>query len=269
MICITGDVHHASMETTDQQISPIGIGQVTERYVDISAKYDIDVTLFVTGKFCEELSDPKTIHKDHVEIGGHTWSAFKPRWPYTLFSQLFGATYGPRVYQRWDIRKTIRAVKSTFGGVPTSWRTHAYDSNEATLDELAKTPIEIVSDEVTPDKRGPHKVREELFSLPINVLPDHEHIYHGERTREHVAEQQAKGWCDAFTAESYPIDEYYDRIYDQIDKHLAAGGVATLLLHPICMQVADDFEMFEQLCQRISSRNIETVRATELLPPDR
>lgn len=100
MICITGDVHHASMETTDQQASSIGIEQVTERYVNIAAKYDIDITLFVTGRFCEEVSDPETIDRNHVEIGGHTWSAFRPKWLFALFSRLVGARYGPRLYQR-------------------------------------------------------------------------------------------------------------------------------------------------------------------------
>jgi hypothetical protein len=264
MICITGDVHHASMDTTDQQAASTDIETVTEQYVEIAATYDVKVTLFVTGKFCREVTDPRRIDQENVEIGGHTWSAFQPRRLYDIFERITGNIYGPRLYQRWDIGKTLDAVESTFGHRPTSWRTHAYRSNQTTLDELSKTSVSIVSDEVTPEQMRPTRVRESLMSLPINVMPDHEHLYHGARTREHVESKRAGGWEDSFTSESYMIGDYYNIIVNQIEEIIKSEGIATILLHPICMKVADDFEVFERLCELIYEEYEESIKVSEL-----
>jgi hypothetical protein len=42
----------------------------------------------------------------------------------------------------------------------------------------------------------------------------------------------------------------------------AEGGVATVLAHPACMQLADGFEAFERLCEALSA--YETVHTSRV-----
>jgi hypothetical protein len=39
----------------------------------------------------------------------------------------------------------------------------------------------------------------------------------------------------------------------------AEGGVATVLAHPACMQLADGFEAFERLCEALSTYETLTI----------
>lgn len=263
MICLTGDVHQESLNTGDQQSFSESVEEVTRQYRDIATSYGLKTTLFVTGKFCVEASNPRSIKNEFVEIGGHTWSAFRPQLLHSVFSKILGFTYGPKIYQKFDIYRTLREIKSTFGTSPKSWRTHAYLSNDNTFEVLDGTSVEVVSDEVTPNKYGPSRKRSELQSLPINVMPDHEHIYHGNRTEEHVRKLVEDGWSDAFTHESYQIDEYMRIIRGQIRSLEEKNGIATLLLHPACMKAADSFGAFEELCEWIYKNDYETIWAKE------
>lgn len=100
-------------------------------------------------------------------------------------------------------------------------------------------------------------------------MPDHEHIYHGGRTKKHVKNLIDNGWTDAFTSKSFEIKKYFSIIKKQIMDIEKQKGIATLLLHPSCMKVCDDFRQFEKLCQWINNNNIKTIWCKDLILSNR
>jgi peptidoglycan/xylan/chitin deacetylase (PgdA/CDA1 family) len=264
MICLTGDVHHelgapgqAYFEGSEPKLARI--------YAGIAEKHGIKVTLFITGKaFVEDEESVLELSEyENVEIGGHTWSAFRSLPLHNLFKLVGGSVYGPRFYQRRDIRKTLDIINEKTGERAVSWRTHAYGSNQTTIELLEEEGIKVVSDEVSNRKLGPKKLGKGLISLPINVMPDHEHLYYGARTEERVKRAIDSGWSDAFTSESFTVGAYFRIIKRQIEKIESKSGVATLLLHPFTMKVCDDFKTFERLCAWIQKKEYETIWCRE------
>jgi len=142
------------------------------------------------------------------------------------------------------IHRTCAVIKQYTGQPVRSWRHHAYRHDQHTLRLLAKAGITVWSDEVQLDCYSPRRHPDGVVILPINTLPDHEHLYHGARTPELVA---AEG-----RGPSYPPELWCDQVCTQVERIVNAGGVATLLAHPICMKVADNFATFEQLCAFLS-----------------
>jgi len=77
-VCLTGDVHHMSLETRDQEYMDRTEVEAAIEYAEVAAEYDVPVTLFVTGKAAEE--EPERVKRlavmENVEIGGHNYWAF-------------------------------------------------------------------------------------------------------------------------------------------------------------------------------------------------
>lgn len=261
MICLTGDVHH-SLNSSDQRYINMSEAEIARDYAEIAQGYGVKVTLFITGKaFIEDWPHMKGLLEfENVEIGGHTWSAFRPRVLHLAFRLLSGSYYGPSFYQRRDITKTLEVIKEKTGEYPVSWRTHAYAADARTSTILEKCGIRVASDRVDRQSLFPCRVGKNLLSLPINVMPDHEHLYHGYRTPKVVARQK---FADSFSDRSYYINEWFEIIRKQIIDIENKKGIATLLVHPICMKVSDDFKVFEQLCRFLSA--YETILAKDIL----
>lgn len=259
MICITGDVHQSSFDNDEQSYLDRSELQVALEYQEIIETYGLHSTIFVTGRAVDE--EPAIAEQlaayDGLELGGHTWAAFRPQTLHRLFGFL-GHTYGPRLFQSWDVRRTCRRIRSMTGRPVRSWRTHAYLSNNTTREVLANAGVQLISDTVTPTAYEPTTTDTDgLISLPINTLPDHEHIYHGSRTREAI-EATNGTWSDEFTSESFEINEWLERVKDQIRTIECDGGVATILAHPSCMAIADGFDAFERLCLWINDEGFDT-----------
>ena len=80
-----------------------------------------------------------------------------------------------------------------------------YMHGPGTEEVLASCGIRVCSDGVRAVSRGPEWHEGGLFNLPINVIPDHEHLYHAERTRDWVAAWQRRyKFADDF---GYDLDE--------------------------------------------------------------
>ena len=54
MICLTGDVHHTSMQTEDQKKLGVSEAEAALEYIRITQSFRLKTTLFVTGKAVEE-----------------------------------------------------------------------------------------------------------------------------------------------------------------------------------------------------------------------
>jgi len=266
MICLTGDIHHQLNAPNQALIQTPEISLATN-YLSITARYRLKTTLFITGKtFKESEKKIKEIsHFNNLEIGGHTWSALKPAWLHSFFTLTTGSFYGPKSYQHRDIKRTLQIIKEKTGFQPVSWRTHSYQSDKNTVRLLEKNGVRILSDRVLVKKLKPYKIpNSNLISLPINVLPDHEHLYHGKRNEEQVRKLINKGWQDDFTNQSYQPDRYFEIIKQQVKKIEKQGGIATLLLHPICMKIVDNFQSFEKFCQWLRKKNYKTICCQEI-----
>jgi len=240
-VCLTGDVHHMSLETRDQEYMDQTEVEAAIEYAQIAGEYDVPVTLFVTGKAAKE--EPERVKKlaamDHVEIGGHNYWAFD-----TLIHKgwraVTGSWNGPRPFQRWEIRKAIKEFEE-LGIEITSWRNHAYRHDEHTAKLLSEAGITHFSDAVEPD--GKVRKDDEMTVVPINTPPDHEYVYHAFRTPEFVEESGFEG---PFGTESVEVEEWVERVLERVSEQ---SGVTTVLAHPACMWLADNLRGFRRICE--------------------
>ena len=81
------------------------------------------------------------------------------------------------------------------------------------------------------------------FTLPINVIPDHEHLIHAERTKEWIEEWVKRyNWSDDFGSESYPIEVWRNILIAQVHENEKNGILSNIIIHPITMYLCDNFE---------------------------
>lgn len=258
MICLTGDVHHASLRINDQRFIPDRGDtevKIAQRYVALLEKYGVKATLYVCGKcFTEEWDDlrPTTL-SPLVEVGGHGYRSRQPRPLFDWYGRRTGNWNGPRLYQAWDIRRTVEACEEKTGRRPVAWRAHSYKVDPNTYPLLAKYGFKLVSDEVRAKNLWPERIPDGLISHPLNTIPDHDHLYHAHRTEEFVKRANETGYgADEFGAVSYRIEEWGDLILKLVEAIEARGGIATILAHPLCMYLADRFQTFQKLLAEFS-----------------
>ncbi len=245
-IVLSGDVHQTLLGASDQHFTTKTESALAVDYAQIAARYGLKVTLFFTGRaIVDHRTDAQPLlQMENVEIGGHGWDAFRPRLWYGMLNRLIGSPHGPAWLQRRMIRRTCATLQSFSGQPVLSWRNHAYRYDQHTAQLLAQIGVKVWSDQVDQQQIGPQRQHGEIISLPLNTLPDHENLYHGARTREFVNSEQ-RGM-------SYHPDEWCDIVCNQVEKIQEARGIATILAHPICMKVADDWTTFERLCAFLS-----------------
>ncbi|MBI4000446.1 MAG: polysaccharide deacetylase family protein [Nitrospira defluvii] len=245
MICLTGNVHHRSYHDVDTRHAQQTEAQLALRYCDIAARHQVKLTLFVTGKAC--LEEPDTVaalgRYAHCEIGGHTLCAFRSirHW---LSRCLGGSVLGSASLQRSDIENTITAIGDVTGKRIAVWRNHGYQHDANTYSLLGELGIHIVSDRVATNTTAVERVSQDLLSLPINTLPDHEHVLHGKYMagRTHFARLEGRR----------TIQEWREAVEHQVETIEQLGGIATILARPLCMDVADGMQSFDHLCRFLS-----------------
>ncbi|MGD9849874.1 MAG: polysaccharide deacetylase family protein [Nitrospirales bacterium] len=242
MVCVTGDVHQRSYRGTDTPFSSCSEVSLAIKYAQIAKKYGLRITLFMTGKAA--LEEPNAVRQlaamPHCEIGGHTFAAFRDPWS-RIYKKVFGTPWGRSTHQLRDIVRTVQCIQQVTEKRITVWRNHSYVNTSNTPFLLEQAGIEWVSDDVNIAKTRSEPVTSRVYSLPINVLPDHEHLLHGKYLHGKAKPEQLSGRLG--------IREWKERVQSQVQTIMAAGGVATILAHPLCMEVADGMQTFEDLCR--------------------
>lgn len=279
MICLTGDVHHSSLRTNDQRyLDPARDSepQIAARYVRLVEQHGLKLTLYVTGKtLAQEWRDfEPAAASAAVEIGGHTYDGLPQTWWNKVVYRLRGlrppshcGAHGSPGSQRRDIGRTVEIIRRRTGRPVVAWRSHGLVHDEHTYRLLAESGIRLISDEISATRMQPERIADGLISHPMNVLPDHDHLLHAHRDRQFVAAAQRRGYgADAFGCESYPIEKWGQIVEEQVARIEAAGGVATVLMHPVCQFLADEFRTAEKLMAFFS--RYRTVWASELLSGD-
>jgi hypothetical protein len=242
MVCLTGDVHQRSYRGTDTSYSSQTEVELAEKYCDIAQKYGIKVSLFFTGRACKE--EPKKVkiigNLSHCEIGGHTFAAFRD--PLSrIFKKVYGTPWGTTAHQFRDIQRTIASIQQVTGQRIQTWRNHSYVRTADTDRMLQSCGICAVSDEVSDSKTSAEWMTPRFRSVPMNVLPDHEHVLHGKY-------QHGITRPDRLT-HRVTIAEWAALVKTRIRDICEYGGTATVLAHPLCMEVADGMTIFEDLCR--------------------
>jgi peptidoglycan/xylan/chitin deacetylase (PgdA/CDA1 family) len=258
MICLTGDIHHASLGTGNQRHCDISEVQVAGRFLRLLERYDLKATFFVSGKaFAEEWTDLRPVATHPlVELGGHNWSCFQPALCHRISNKLLGSYPGPAWYERLDARRTIDVIRARTGQRIRAWRNHMYMHGPNTDRVLAACGMEVCSDGTGRESAGPEWRSAGLWHLPINVIPDHEHLYHAERTPEWVAWWVRRyQWSDDWGPWSYEIDTWVDLVLDDLRRNEARGAVSTLIIHPITMYLCDRFSGVERILEFIAARS--------------
>lgn len=248
MICLTGDLHHSSLKTGNQMHCDITEMQVAVKYLKLLEEHDVNVTFFVTGKsFAEEWNDLEYITKSkNVELGGHNFYAFKPELLHRIWNKLTGNYNGPYFYQKWDTKKTINIIEKKTGKKINVWRNHMYMHGYNTEKILFDSGIKICSDGVKKDNHAliPHKSG--IYNFPINIIPDHEHLIHAERTEEWIAWWQKRyNWSDDFGPDSYYINDWTDIVLDGLKHNEEKGLVSNMIIHPITLYLCDKLDSFK------------------------
>jgi hypothetical protein len=246
MICLTGDVHQRSYRGTDTPFSPCTEVELANKYAKIAGRYGIRVTLFLTGKAC--LEEPKGVNAiaqmPHCEIGGHTFAAFRDPWS-RIYRKILRTPWGNESHQIRDIAKTIESIQSVTGKSISVWRNHSYIQTGETPRLLAAAGISWVTDEVNLTKGSWEPLLPGIRSLPINVQPDHEHLLHGKYQAGNAKPIKLIGRVS--------MCEWVKQVKGEVQAIADAGGIATILAHPLCMEVADGMVGFENLCRFLQS----------------
>lgn len=266
MICLTGDLHHMSLKTGNQEHCDITEMQTAIMFLDLLKKYNIKVTYFITGKsFEEEWEDVKKIVFDPlVEVGGHNYDAFEKELIHRVWKKLTGNYNGPKWMQKNDARKTISIIKEKTGKTIKVWRNHMYMHGENTEEVLYNLGIDICSDGVKKASNMPSLHETGLFNFPINIMPDHEHLIHAERTPQWIEKWQARyNWKDDFGSQSYYIEQWAKIVLEQLKRREKYGLVSNVIIHPITMYLCDKFKEVEKILEFIST--CKTVHMSELM----
>jgi peptidoglycan/xylan/chitin deacetylase (PgdA/CDA1 family) len=259
MICLTGDIHHRSLRINEQAFLPPGDSEVgvAVRYLRLLEEFGLKATFYVTGRtLVEEWESFRPIAESPlVEIGGHTFGGLpRSRWS-ALRSRLTGRptlsharSHGSYRRQLADASRMVEVAQRRTGRRIASWRSHGLVRDRHTEPILARCGIRFISDELSWDKLLPERTPAGLVSHAINVIMDHDHIYHAHRTPQYVEHQKAHwSFPQDPTRESYPIQQWGEMVVRQVSMIEARGGLATVLMHPLCMFVADGFRTARRL----------------------
>ncbi|MGE3726016.1 MAG: polysaccharide deacetylase family protein [Candidatus Sericytochromatia bacterium] len=257
MIVLSADIHHSSLGTGNQAHSNLSEPETALIFSELLREYGVKATYFVSGKTF--LEDPKIMAKitqnPLLEIGGHNWDCFEPQLWHRIWNKAVGSYNGPAWYQKRDAEKTLAIIEAHTGRKPSSWRNHMYKHGPYTEKVLKELGIQICSDGVRKNSNGPELHPTGLYNFALNIIPDHEHLYHAERTPEWV-EQWVKRyrWSDDFGSESYSIDVWTELVLEQLRSNEARGIISNLILHPITMYLCDQFASAKRILAYISTR---------------
>ncbi|MBA2840127.1 peptidoglycan/xylan/chitin deacetylase (PgdA/CDA1 family) [Methanococcus maripaludis] len=243
-IYITTDIHNYLPNSYEHQSGFFKETEYLKEYLKIANKYDLKITVFVSGKEVEnniKYYKKLTYDKD-IELGGHTYDCFTKYYKGEgyLYKKIYGCAYGPKSLQKQDIEKTT-SVLTKLGIHPISWRTHAYSSNRTTRRILKDNGYKIISDL---NNKIDNAIK--IMECPPNTLPDHENIIH-------------KGIKNTFA--KFTIEQWLKKIQLQIKNN----EKSIILAHATCQKYIDDFETLKELFEWIYDQNYESKLMKDLV----
>ena len=266
MICLSGDLHHMSLGTGNQKHCDRTEIQVAAEFLKLVEAAKVKVTFFVSGRAMEEeWADLQAICRHPlVEIGGHNYTCFTPEWWHRVWKRIGGSYNGPLWYQTLDARRTLRIIEQRTGKRPRAWRNHMYMHGPWTEQALSRCGVNICSDGVQSSSTVPKRHPTGILNFPLNIIPDHEHLYHAERTPEWVDWWVKRyRWSDDFGSASYYVDEWTEIVLAQLRRNEENGVISNMILHPITMYLCDRFRSAQRILDFLSTK--QTVHMSEIV----
>jgi hypothetical protein len=254
-----------SLNTGNQQHADRSEINIAADFISMLGKRNVKSTCFVTGRaFEEEWNDLKPICDDPlVEIGGHTYNCFMPELWHRGWNKLIGSYNGPRWHQNWDIQKTKNIIKQKTGRSINAWRNHMYMHGPYTEELLIKNDIQICCDGVQKSSAGMDTHSTGLLNFPLNIIPDHEHLYHAERTPEWVRNWVKRySWSDDYGSESYYFNDWLNIVIDGIKEREAKDLVSHMIIHPITIYLCGGLPALTKVADTIAQYS--TIQVSEL-----
>jgi hypothetical protein len=264
---ITCDIHHQSLNTGNQQHSTKTELECAYDFFKICEKFNIKQTYFFSGlamrddwnEQMEEICNSKL-----VEIGGHNWNCFSPELLHRLYKKVFKSYNGPSLVERKDCEKTQEIIYQRTGRLITSWRNHMYMNGPNTEKILSSCGIKVYSDGVSKKSNG-FQERPGILHLPINLLSDHEHLYHAERTEEWVKSWIKRyKWKDDFGSDSYYMKVWKRKYLESYKDCLSRGALPVSIIHPITMSLSDNYNFINNFIEYISKNQTLTIDEARL-----
>jgi peptidoglycan/xylan/chitin deacetylase (PgdA/CDA1 family) len=241
---MTADVHHNLGDAAEKFSKYEHIH--TEEYQQILENYGGTATYFVTGKCIDEnIEFWKEFIKKEIELGGHTYWAFRPRIVLRINMKLFRSLYGGKFYKKLDISKSIKAFKKLNINMKI-WRTHTYLRDDYVYNTLKENGIKIISDM----KRNDLELYniDNLIHVPMTCLTDDKiHALH----------------CTG--DDRIEIHYEWKRIRDDILSKINLNKDLVILLHPSTMKLLDKFKSFEDIVKLLLDRNYRFVNMSTLV----
>jgi len=266
MICLTSDIHHMSLNTGNQQHSDRTEVDVANEFSKMLSSRGMKGTYFITGKcFEEEWYQLREICENQaLEIGGHTYHCFMPELLHRVWNKVAGSYNGPRWYQNWDVAKTKRIIFRKTGKNITSWRNHMYMHGPYTESVLADNDIHICCDHVRRHEKGYTKDVNGVTNFPINIIPDHEHLYHAERTPEWVEQWIRRyNWSDDYGSKSYCFEDWFEIFKNEVLLRENSNVVSHILIHPITIYLCGGLKAMGDIVDFLAQ--FETVQVSEFI----
>ena len=245
MIYLTSDIHHAALQTGNQKHCSISEIETATIMSKLIFERNIKATYFISGQsFVDEWNELKKfcLHPN-IALGGHNYNCFKPDLFHRISKKLFQSYNGPKFYQKNDTLKTIAEIEQKTQKKISLWRNHMYMHGQYTDSVLPECGITICSDGVKKNSNGPLEFTPGYFHFPINIIPDHEHLIHAERTPEWISHWQKRyNWSDDFGPESYYIEEWTEIVIGQLKENEKNNIISNMIIHPITMYLCDEFK---------------------------
>jgi hypothetical protein len=269
MIALTADLHHAALGTENQRRADTTEIRCARRFFDLCEEARVRTTYFVSGRaFVDEWDDLRPLcESERVEIGGHTWDCFAHTWAHRASALLSGSYPGPRWLEARSVAATVEVARRRSGRRIRVWRNHMYLGGPFTDEVLAAHGIHVRSDGVRATSAGPTPGPHGVTQLPLNVMPDHEHLLHGERTPEWIRAWQSRlRWTDDYGPRSYAVEAWTELVIEQIRANERRGVPTTMLVHPITLHLADRMRSFERILDVVSRLVTATVSEVAASP---
>ena len=265
MIYLTCDIHHSTLQTGNQSHCDISEIETSTLMSKLLFERNIKATYFISGlSFANEWEELKKfcLHPN-IALGGHNYNCFKPDLFHRISNKLFSSYNGPKFHQINDTKKTIKIIREKTNKTISLWRNHMYMHGKYTDEVLPSCGITICSDGVVKNSNGPIEISPGYFHFPINIIPDHEHLIHAERTPEWISWWQKRyKWSDDFGPESYYINEWTEIVLAQLEFNEKNNIISNMIIHPITMYLCDKFRSLEKILDYIASK--ENSNYTEL-----
>jgi hypothetical protein len=129
---------------------------------------------------------------------------------------------------------------------------------------LIKNGINVCCDGVDKCSQDFQQHNSGLLNFPLNIIPDHEHLYHAERTPEWVNNWVKRyNWSDDYGPDSYYFDDWFEIFKHEILTREAQGVISHLIIHPITIYLCRGSESLRKVADFLA--NFDSIFVNELV----